>query len=148
MNEACEEYHILISGYLDGELDEAARLTLEEHTKVCPACCRELDTMKRLVVGTTSVLAYEEPPEEVWDGFLDSVYNRLERRTGWIVLVLGLVTLVAYGVVLYWLLPWASGFTKVLLAVPVGGLILLFISVLRQRVRAAKTDRYSREVFK
>ena len=148
MNEACEEYHILISGCLDGELDESARLKLEEHTQGCAPCRRELDAMKCLVVGTSAALAFEEPPEEIWESFLDSVYNRLERRTGWILLVLGLVSLAAYGVVLYWLLPWAPGPTKVFLALPAGGLLVLFVSVLRQRLRVAKTDRYSREIFK
>ena len=60
MNEACEEYHILISGCLDGELDESARLKLEEHTQGCAACRRELDAMKCLVVGTSAALSFEE----------------------------------------------------------------------------------------
>ena len=32
--------------------------------------------------------------------------------------------------------------------VPVAGLVILFLSVLRQRMRVAKTDRYSKEVLR
>ena len=42
-----------------------------------------------------SSLRVEPPPEDVWDTFLDSVYNRMERRTGWIFFVLGVIVMVA-----------------------------------------------------
>lgn len=148
MSDPTEEYQVLISGYLDGELEAEEREKVEGLMESSPAFRREYESMKRLFVGTASAFRIEEPSEETWDTFLDSVYNRLERQSGWIVLILGAVTLAAYGVVLYWVMPWASLPLKVLLALPAVGLVLLFISVLRQRLRVAKTDRYSREVFR
>jgi predicted anti-sigma-YlaC factor YlaD len=137
-----------LCGYLDGELDAVTRRSLEDHVLACETCRREYDVMKRLVIGTSAALAQDEPPEEVWDDFLGTVYNRLERKTGWAVLITGLMLLTVYGVGLYFLLPWADPLTKFLLSLPVGGLAILFSSIWRQRLLVAKTDRYSKEVMR
>lgn len=102
--------------------------------------------MKRLAAGTTAAFNGEDLPMEVWDGFLDGVYNRLERKTGWIIFILGMIALCAYGIVLFYMEDEISLLAKALITVPVVGGIVLFLSVLRQRIRVAKTDRYSKEV--
>ncbi len=107
---------------------------------------REVESMKALTLGTAAALCAEAPPAEVWDTYLDSVYNRLERRTGWLVFIAGVVLLSVYGLVLFVAVPWANPLTKLLISVPVIGLFILFVSVLRQRLAVAKTDRYSKEV--
>lgn len=145
----CEEhYRILISGYLDGELEPASKEDLENHLRECGACQRELDVMRRLFWGTTSAFAVSDLPEKAWDDFLDNVYNRLERKTGWAILLAGGVCLVLYAVYVFFMEPWTSALVKVLFATPIAGLAILFVSVLRQRLEDAKTDRYSREVHR
>lgn len=146
MNTTCEQYQILISGHLDGELTGEQQRSLEEHLQGCPGCRRDYEDLKRLAVGTVRALVPPEPPPEVWDDFLDNVYNRLERRTGWGFLIAGLVLLAAYGIVMFVMEPWASALLKTLVAAPVLGLAVLFVSVLRQRLQAARNDRYSKEV--
>lgn len=148
MSKACDEYEVMISGYLDGELDAAAQRTLEEHLRACSSCRREFESMKRLVVGTGETFRMVEPPEVLWDTFLDEVYNRLERKTGWLLLIIGMVALAIYGVILFVSEPWATPLVKALMIIPSAGLIVLFLSVLRQRLRAARNDRYSREVHR
>ena len=144
--ETCEQYQILISGYLDGELDSEARQQLDAHVQVCARCRAELDAMRSLVVGTVASLRVEEPPPEVWDDFLGQVYNRLERKLGWVLLSIGAFLIFCYALTLYIVEPWGSYPLKLLLALPFVGLGILFVSVLRQRLKIAKTDRYSREV--
>ncbi len=148
MQDTCNEIEVLISGYLDGELDARDQRRLEEHIAGCPQCHREYDEMRRLVVGTSAALTVDPPPEEAWDAFLDTVYNRIERKTGWVVLCLGTAAVVAYALALFVLVPWVSPLIKLIISLPVLGLFILFVSVLRERLRAAKTDRYSREVFR
>jgi predicted anti-sigma-YlaC factor YlaD len=148
MSASCDEYQVLITGHLDGELDAAQQEQLEAHLKTCSACRREYEAMKNLVVGTSTCFAIDAPPEEVWDTFLEHVYNRIERKTGWLLLILGLVALTLYGTVLFIREPWAAAGTKLLFAVPVVGLVLLFISVLRQRIRIAQNDRYTKEIHR
>lgn len=148
MNASCDEYEVLITGHLDGELDAAQQAKLEAHLKTCSVCRREFDAMKTLVVGTSACFAVDSPPDEVWDTFLERVYNRLERKTGWWLLILGVLALAGYGAVLFVREPWATAGTKFLLTVPVVGLAILFISVLRQRIRVARNDRYTKEIHR
>lgn len=146
MNPDCSKYEVLISGYLDGELSPEELAHIEAHLAECPACRHEFAVMKSLTAGTTAALNGEDLPVEIWDGFLDTVYNRLERKTGWIILILGMIALCAYGIVLFFTEDEISLLAKGLITAPIAGGIVLFLSVLRQRIRAAKTDRYSKEV--
>lgn len=146
MSEPCHDFEVLISGYLDGELATEEKRVLEEHMDTCAACRCEFDSLQSLVIGTARALRVDEPPEAVWDEFLDSLYNRMERRSGWLLVILGSLALIVYGIFLYFTEPWGSALEKMLVAIPSVGLVLLFVSVLRQRLRASKTDRYSREV--
>lgn len=145
---ACAQYQEWISGYLDGELDKSRERLLEKHILVCPECRRDYEVLKRLVVGTDILFSRQEPPEEAWDTFLDGVYNRLERKTGWYLLIIGAVLLTLFGAHQFITQHWSSALVKILLATPAVGLAILFISVWRQRWQAAKTDRYSKEIYR
>lgn len=142
-----DDTRALISGYLDDELSAEQRAEVERRLGEDDAFREEFDKMKR-IVSAASGLHVEDPPEEVWDTFLDGVYNRVERRTGWLVFIVGLVLLTAFGVYRFIVEPWGPALVKVLIATVVIGLAVLFISVLRQRLHAAKTDRYSKEVHR
>lgn len=147
MNETCNELQPLMSGYLDGELDTSDRQRLEAHLAECGACREEFEKMKSLV-SAASTIRFEDPPDEVWDTFLDNVYNRAERRFGWLLLIVGTALLTLFGAYLYVTEPWGPALEKFLVGAPIIGLCVLFVSVLRQRLLAMKTDRYSRDIFR
>ncbi len=44
-----------------------------------------------------SKVKLKKPPEEAWQLYWASVYNRLERRVGWILLSIGAIILGFYG---------------------------------------------------
>jgi len=134
----------LISGYLDGELDGETRATIERRIEQDAEFRKEVEKMRRFVRVTTAA-AVDQPPEEAWDHFLEGVYNRLERQTGWIFVILGVVVLSGLGIYAFVKEPGAW-WLKVLIATPVVGLGILFLSVLRERLQIARFDRYSREV--
>ena len=148
MKRCDDHYRVMISGYLDGELDPEQHADLEAHLAACPPCQRELDEMRRICWGTTSAFAATDVPDAAWDDFLDNVYNRLERGTGWAVFLIGAVCLVLFGIYVFIREPWTSALVKVLFATPVAGLAILFVSVLRQRLENVRTDRYTREVHR
>jgi anti-sigma factor RsiW len=135
----------MMSGHLDRELDESSTRRLQNHLSECPRCNAEYQKMARIVAATDR-LRIEIPPDEVWDTFLAGAYNRIERKTGWVAFAIGAAVLVVLGVWLFLMEPWASALVKVLIAVPVVGLLIIFVSVLRERLFLAKIDRYSREV--
>lgn len=148
MNETCESYQESLSGLLDGELTPARRAVVEAHLAQCAACTREYEILSRLASGARDALADAEPPEEDLDGFVTGVYNRLERRTGWFLAIAGALAFLAYGMYLFVVEPWAGALLKLLIAAPLAGIVVLFVSVLRQRLRAARHDRYSKEVYR
>ena len=145
MSPNCDEIQAKLSGYLDGELDADESARIAAHLKDCPECAREYESMRQ-VVDAASALHVAEPPEEVWDTFLDNVYNRLERKTGWLIFTLGMALLSGLAVYEFVVLEWASTPVKIVCSIPLLGLGILFINVIRQRRLVAKTDRYSRDV--
>jgi anti-sigma factor RsiW len=148
MSDTQAEFEVLLSGYLDGELDGEQRARFEALLEERPSRREEVESMRQLFVGTSALFAEARPPEEAWDTFLDDVYNRAERRVGWIVLVFGVIALALFGLYHFFTEPWGSALLKTLIATPVAGLSIVFVSVLRNRLHTLKTDRYSREVHR
>ena len=148
MNRCEEHYRLLISGMLDGELNAEQQDDLDKHLETCTDCQREVGGMRLLFSGTTEAFGGEEPPQELWDTFLDNVYNRMERKTGWTLLIVGVLCLTIFGTYTFIAEPWGSALVKTLVATPVVGLGVLFVSVLRQRVENIKTDRYTKEIHR
>jgi anti-sigma factor RsiW len=141
-----EEFEVLLCGYLDGELDAQQRQRFEVMLEECPSRRQELESMKQLCDGATAVYAGVRLPDAAWDTFLNDVYNRMERRAGWALLLFGLLALAVFSFFEFIYEPWASAVIKVLVAIPLVGLLVLFVSVLRHRLHNLKTDRYEREV--
>jgi len=137
----------MLSGYLDDELDEEGRSLLENHLATCSGCKDDLESMTELLV-VSGDMELDMPPDDVWDDFSEKVYNRLERRTGWMLLIVGTVALGLVG--LYYLVTtdWASPPVKTTVELLLAGLLILFVSVLRQRLFVRKSDRYSRNVHR
>lgn len=149
MNEEHDDTHAamrtLISGYLDDELSPDDRDRLEAYARDHPAFAREIEEMRGLV-HAADAMEPEPVPDEVWDTFLDDVYNRLERRAGWSLTIVGAIALLAVALYVLIVIPWAPPIVKIATEVFLLGLGILFISVLRQRLFIMKTDRYSRDV--
>ena len=145
MPNECGQFQPMMSGHLDGELDDDSARKLQKHLAECPRCSAEYQKLARIVAASDR-LRIEIPPDEVWDTFLAGTYNRIERKTGWVAFVVGAVALVVLGIWLFMMEPWASALVKILIAVPVVGLLIIFVSVLRERLFLAKIDRYSREI--
>ncbi len=145
MKRECESMQAQLSGYVDHELSVSEREELEKHLETCAECRDELRQLT-LVSQAASRLSVKAVPDEVWDTFLDGVYNRLERRTGWVLFWAGLAAVALFGLYHFAVDSWASPSQKLLVALPLAGLFVLFVSVLRQRLFVARTDRYSRGV--
>ena len=141
----CDDVRHLLSGYLDGELDEKGRQLVEHHLAACANCRAEHDKLKRLL-EVTNDMKFKEPAEEVWDNYWSSIYNRLERTTGWTIFVLGGAALVAWGIYEFVTDPTIEAIKKILIGAPIIGLAVLLISVIRERMHKSKFDRYSKEV--
>ena len=91
-------------------------------------------------------MALKPAPDEVWDSYWASVYSRFERGVGWIFASIGAIILLAYGA---WkgvedlladtALPW---FIKAALLALLFGLIVLLVSVGREKLFIGSRERY------
>ena len=135
----------LMMGALDGELSDTER---GELNSLLDADAKLREEWQRLqnVKEVTSTMALRSPPEEVWDHYWTSVYSRFERRVGWILLSLGAIVLLSYGL---WtaaqeILADATlpGVVKAAVFVVVVGTVVLLVSVIREKWFVHKSDPY------
>ena len=88
----------------------------------------------------------KQPSKEVWQLYWSSVYNRLERRVGWILLSLGSIILVFFGgyKMIEGLINDTS--TPILLKAGIlaalGGVAILLVSLIRERIFVRRRERY------
>jgi anti-sigma factor RsiW len=141
------ELYVLLMGYLDGELDEAERARVEAALEGDAALRRELDEMRRLKEMTRG-LGVDSRKDAELDAFWSDVYNRLERSTAWILLVLGFSGVVLGVGYLFFTHQGTHWSIKAAAACGLAGSVLLLWSVWRERCRVLPHDRYSREVHR
>ncbi len=135
----------LISSYHDGELNDKDKRVVDEHLKVCNECQKEFEEMGKFeeVMGKMQL---KKPQKEMWQVYWNTVYNRLERRIGWILLSIGGMILLFFGgyKVLEGIIQDTS--TPLLLKIGIlavlGGVVVLLVSLLREQIFVYKRERY------
>jgi ferric-dicitrate binding protein FerR (iron transport regulator) len=135
----------LMMAGIDGELLAGERGELERLLDEHPTLRAEWERLQQ-VREVTKSMALRRAPEEAWRDYWASVYSRLERGIGWILLSLGAIVLLSYG-------AWTGVrelvadatiplYVKVaLLALTVGAVVLL-VSVVREKVFVGRRQRY------
>jgi predicted anti-sigma-YlaC factor YlaD len=147
----CQEYQALLTGYIDDELPDEERRRLDHHLHVCQACSQELKELLA-IKEHLSMIKIKEPSDAELERYWSRVYNRLERGVGWILFSLGSIILLCYGA--FKLIeevvrdPGLSLVLKIGVVSLIFGGVVLFVSLLRERLSVRKTDKYSREVEK
>jgi predicted anti-sigma-YlaC factor YlaD len=141
----CHDYKSLMMGYLDNELELEQKKAFEEHLASCPECKSELQEFKRLKQITDEV-SLVVPEDKIWEQYWSSVYNRIERDTGWIIFSLAAVLLLIYGgfKAIEEIIkdPTVDIILKAGLLALIAGLAILLVSVLREKLYFWKKDRY------
>lgn len=131
----------LLSGYIDAELTQQERQRVEAHCDGCDKCNGDLIELRalRAKVGQSRL---SELGEDTWREQMDDTTVRATRGIGWLMFIGGLLVLAGY--VIYQFVIEASmplGI-KLLFAAIYGGMGVLFVSVLRQRLIERKSDKY------
>jgi predicted anti-sigma-YlaC factor YlaD len=142
-----DTYKPLLMGYLDSELTEIEVLRMEQHLENCAECRIELEEFRRLKEVTQN-MRIVTPDARSWEEYWSHVYNRLERRIGWIVMSLGAILVTSYGI--YSLIAKLLLRSDIPIVVRIGivalvvGFCTLLISVIRERIFMARMDKYER----
>lgn len=135
----------LISPYYEGELNEEEKELVERHLKECSECKKEFEEMRKFeeVMGKMEL---KKPPKETWKMYWSSVYNRLERRIGWILFSIGAIIVLFFGG--YKLVegliqaPDVPIFFKIAILSILGGVVILLVSLVREQLFVRKRERY------
>jgi anti-sigma factor RsiW len=135
----------LISGFMDNELTQAAEQRVRLHLEDC-AHCRALHEELKTLREATMTTRFAQPADSEWDERPRSTISRASRGLGWTLAVVWLVATICFGLWQMWIAP-QSMFERLLVFGGISAFALLFVSVLLDRIRAAKSDRY-REVDK
>jgi hypothetical protein len=140
----CTRYQTDGMRLVDDELSTEERLQYQAHVRDCDTCRRELEALGR-VVKFTGELRLRVSDDAFWKGYWESVYRRTERRLGFLLLTGGAVMILLY--LLYRALrsPEMWTYEGISIGVILLGLIVLFISIARERYHEHKNDPY-REV--
>ena len=146
---SCEEFKPMITGYMDGELSAEQRQQMESHLQSCSGCKEELEKLQQLKEDL-AMAKLKEPSDIELAQYWSSVYNRLERGIGWILFSVGAIIVLCYGG--FKLVeeiikdPEIVPLFKVGIVALVFGVAILLVSVLRERLRVRKVDKYSKEI--
>ena len=140
----CTRYQTDGMRLLDDELSMEERLQYQAHVISCETCRRELDSLGR-VVRLTDQLRLRVSDDAFWKDYWKSIARRTERRIGFVLLMGGIVAMLGY--ILWKVLrsPELWTYEGISIAVVLLGLIVIFISVARERYHEHKQDPY-REV--
>jgi hypothetical protein len=130
---------------LDNECSSAERRELEEALQLNPELHSEWRELQR-VKEVSGMMSVRKPPEEVWSSYWAQVYARNERKVAWLLVSIGAVILLSWG--LWQLIINVLGemglpdFIKFAIGLLSVGIVVLFVSVVREKLFVNKHDPY------
>ena len=134
----------LLSGYLDGALTQQEEQRVRLHLERSPEARALLDQLAALR-GASRTTAFAPVEDRQWSEAARTPASAAARRLGFALLAVWV--LVAVGIWLYEASRQSTSMTwweATLLVTGVGGALLLFVSVLADRLRDLRVDRYRR----
>jgi hypothetical protein len=132
---------VMLSGYIDGELTQQDRQRVEVHCAECPECAGTLAELKDLRerVGKSRL---SELGEDLWRENMNNSTVRAARGAGWLFFVGGLLLAGGWAIFAFLFDSSITLGLKLFTVAVYGGLGILFVSVLWQRLVERKTDKY------
>ncbi|MEM9209157.1 MAG: zf-HC2 domain-containing protein [Pseudomonadota bacterium] len=132
----------LLSGYLDGELTQQEHQRVRLRCETDPAYREKLEELRALRerVGNMSFGTHDA---NQWRESMNDLPTQTTRGLGWLLLIGG--ALIAAGFAVFLFFSNVNGLSlieRLIVGGIYGGLLLLFISVLRQRLIERKKDKY------
>ncbi len=141
----CEQYQLLLMQYVDQEISPEDKQILEDHLKQCSSCREELEKYVK-IKGVSSSMKNKLLPDMAWDEYWRHLYNRMERGISWIFISIGAIILL--GIAVYSFIIGILNESHITLLEKIGilalafGFVVLFVSVVREKLMTRKHDKY------
>lgn len=135
----------LMMAAVDQEISAEQQVELDAALAADPQLRDEWEAFQRLK-EVTDTMTPRKPSDEIWDGYWEGVYRRFERGLGWILASVGAIVLLVWGA---W--TWVRKiladtelpeFVRWAILALAAGLVVVFVSVARERFFVRKTDPY------
>ncbi|MBN2050559.1 MAG: zf-HC2 domain-containing protein [Spirochaetales bacterium] len=137
----CEEAALKIQALADGELDEKEITDVLEHIESCYRCREEYIQVLALQKKLKDA-RYSEPPVE----WFEERYKKKGRKIGAFIglafFIASYIALIVYALVSMLQDPGVTLLLRLLIGGITGGVLVLFIVTLGDRIREKRTDRY------
>ncbi len=136
---------ILMMAALDGEITSDEQDELNQFLESDSELYGEFESFQQLK-EVTDTMKTGEPKPEIWETYWISVYNRIERGLAWLLFSVGAAVLIVYSLMQICTGLWSD--PELPLAVKCGifgallGLVLLLISVMREKLFLRRGERY------
>ena len=139
----------LLAGYVDGELSNEEREAFERELDRDPQLRAELNEFRKLK-EVTGMMQYADLPEEVWDGYWQNLYRKMERGIGWILFSIGAIALLSFGIYQFFLELFSDSEVPTIVRISITvlsiGAVILLVSFVRERLFAYNRDRYRKVI--
>jgi anti-sigma factor RsiW len=132
----------LLSGHVDGMLMQADDQRVRVHVEVCATCRAQVEEMRRLREVTMSS-RFKVPVDDQWSEAPRGAASRLAFGVGWTFLIVWAVVVGSFALWEFWT-SGESFWEKLVVFAPASAVVLLFVSVLVDRLKAMRTDPYRR----
>lgn len=144
-NISCEGMKFKIMAYIDNELQESDLKTVKKHLEDCPDCSKKYESLKK-VKEITGEMKFKKLPEMYWEEYWSHVYNKIERGLSWIFISIGAIIILSFA-------AWnamaslindsdMSTFLKTGIFIFIIGIVVLLVSILREKLMVKKVDKY------
>jgi anti-sigma factor RsiW len=132
----------MLSGYLDQVLTQEEAQRVRVHLEDCGSCrtlVEELKTMRNVAMTSE----FRVPSDDQWDERPRGAASGVAFGVGWLILIVWAVGVAGFALGCVWQ-GTESLLEKLIVFGGASGGVLLFVSVLIDRLRIRKTDRYRR----
>jgi len=140
-----ERFYQLLMGAVDQELTSSELKEFYQLIETDHGFRKEWEQYKKLK-EVTQAMKFKSPPKEVWDNYWMNTYNKIERGIAWIIFSIGAIILITYGlfkaVEAIIADSQLEGIIKIGIIAVLLGLVILLVSVLREKLFIRKSDPY------
>ena len=146
-----EHVQRLMMAAFDGEISAAEQRELDALIAGRPDIAHEWQRFTRLK-EVTAGMSLRRPPEETWDRYWHSTYRRAERGLGWLLVSIGAIILGGYGawhaVEVFFDASSEPLGIRIAIAALTIGLVILAVSVVREKIFTNRRDPYQKEIIR
>jgi len=137
----CEKVAEKLSGYIDGELTQQQSQQVRLHIDNCDSCSKLQNELIEMQSDIKTLKA-ADCEEAALEKIMQDLGAQKSQQWGWMFIIIGSLLMMAYSFFQFIVSTEMHSFEKIIIGLLGVGGLLLFVSVLKQRLIAMKNDKY------